>query len=132
MGQKVNPNGLRLGINKTWSSKWYAKKNYAKFLHEDLGIKNYVEKKLSNASISKIVIERAAKKYRYNAKIFMLPPWPKIYKSDSERKHSFEDAVKEYEELLIKYKNFGYEVIHVPKMEVEKRINFIEAILLGT
>jgi len=64
MGQKINPNGLRLGINKTWSSKWYAKKNYAKFLHEDLGIKNYVEKKLSNASISKIVIERAAKKLR--------------------------------------------------------------------
>ena len=36
MGQKINPNGLRLGINKTWSSRWYAKKDYAKFLHEDL------------------------------------------------------------------------------------------------
>ena len=64
MGQKVNPNGLRLGINKTWSSRWYSKKDYAKLLHEDLEIKKYVEKKLFSASISKIVIERAAKKIR--------------------------------------------------------------------
>ena len=55
MGQKVNPYGIRLGINKTWSSRW---------LHEDLKIKQYVEKKLKNASISKINIERAAKKLR--------------------------------------------------------------------
>ena len=40
MGQKVNPNGLRLGINKTWSSRWYSKTDYAKLLHEDLEIKN--------------------------------------------------------------------------------------------
>ena len=64
MGQKINPNGLRLGINKTWSSRWYAKKNYAKLIHEDLKIKSYIEKKLANASISKTVIERAAKKLR--------------------------------------------------------------------
>ncbi len=64
MGQKVNPNGLRLGINKTWSSRWYSKANYSKLLHEDLKIKKYVEKKLVSASISKIVIERVAKKLR--------------------------------------------------------------------
>ena len=64
MGQKVNPNGLRLGINKTWSSRWYSKKDYSKLLHEDLEIKEYVEKKLLSASISKVVIERAAKKLR--------------------------------------------------------------------
>ena len=64
MGQKVNPNGLRLGINKTWSSRWFSKINYTKLLHEDLEVKKYVEKKLSSASISKIVIERAAKKLR--------------------------------------------------------------------
>ena len=64
MGQKVNPNGLRLGINKTWSSRWFSKTNYTKLLHEDLEVKKYVEKKLSSASISKIVIERAAKKLR--------------------------------------------------------------------
>ncbi|PPR46857.1 MAG: 30S ribosomal protein S3 [Alphaproteobacteria bacterium MarineAlpha5_Bin9] len=64
MGQKINPNGLRLGINKTWSSRWYSNKNYAKYLHEDLKIKEFIAKKLFNASVSKIVIERAAKKVR--------------------------------------------------------------------
>ena len=64
MGQKVNPIGIRLGINKTWSSRWYSKSNYAKLLHEDLSIKKYVEEKLKSASISKITIERAAKKLR--------------------------------------------------------------------
>tara|TARA_B100000989_G_scaffold297082_1_gene281852 strand:+ start:2690 stop:3367 length:678 start_codon:yes stop_codon:yes gene_type:complete len=64
MGQKVNPYGIRLGINKTWSSRWFSKSDYTKLLHQDLKIKNYVEKKLKNASISKINIERAAKKIR--------------------------------------------------------------------
>src|SRR6056300_1275486 len=64
MGQKVNPNGFRLGVNRTWSSRWFSKSNYAKFLHQDLEIKSYVEKKLKNGSIAKINIERAAKKIR--------------------------------------------------------------------
>ena len=64
MGQKVNPHGIRLGINKTWSSRWFSKSKYTKLLHQDLKIKSYVEKKLKNASISKINIERAAKKLR--------------------------------------------------------------------
>ena len=64
MGQKVNPHGIRLGINKTWSSRWYSKSEYSKLLHQDLKIKSYVESKLKNASISKINIERAAKKLR--------------------------------------------------------------------
>ena len=64
MGQKVNPNGFRLGVNRTWSSRWFSKSNYSKFLHQDLEIKSYVQKKLKNASIAKINIERAAKKIR--------------------------------------------------------------------
>ncbi len=64
MGQKVNPYGIRLGINKTWSSRWFSKNEYTKLLHQDLKIKSYVNKKLKNASISKINIERAAKKLR--------------------------------------------------------------------
>jgi len=64
MGQKVNPHGIRLGINKTWSSRWFSKSEYTKLLHQDLKIKEYVESKLKNASISKINIERAAKKLR--------------------------------------------------------------------
>ena len=64
MGQKVNPNGIRLGINRTWSSRWFSKSEYAKLLHQDLEIKKYVEKKLKNASISKVNIERTTKKLR--------------------------------------------------------------------
>ena len=64
MGQKVNPHGIRLGINKTWSSRWFSKNEYTKLLHQDLKIKKYVANKLKNASISKINIERAAKKLR--------------------------------------------------------------------
>ena len=64
MGQKVNPNGIRLGINRTWSSRWFSKSEYSKLLHQDLEIKKYVKQKLKNASISKVNIERAAKKLR--------------------------------------------------------------------
>ncbi|MDC0233315.1 30S ribosomal protein S3, partial [Pelagibacteraceae bacterium] len=64
MGQKVNPNGIRLGINKTWSSRWFSNSDYSKLLHQDIEIKNFVEKKLKNASVSKVNIERAAKKLR--------------------------------------------------------------------
>ncbi len=64
MGQKVNPHGIRLGINKTWSSRWFSNSEYSKLLHQDIKIKKYVAEKLKNASISKINIERAAKKIR--------------------------------------------------------------------
>lgn len=63
MGQKVNPIGLRLGINRTWDSRWYAEgEEYGKLLHEDLKIREFVADKLSQAGISKVVIERTAKK----------------------------------------------------------------------
>ena len=64
MGQKVNPIGLRLGINRTWDSRWYADKNYAELLHEDLKIRAFLLKKLSQAGVSKVLIERPAKKAR--------------------------------------------------------------------
>lgn len=62
MGQKVNPIGLRLGINRTWDSRWYAKSGYAKLLRQDFKIRDYIESNLPQAAISKIVIERPAKK----------------------------------------------------------------------
>ena len=62
MGQKVNPIGLRLGINKTWDSRWYADGDYADKLHEDIRIRKYLRKHLGTAGISKIVIERPSKK----------------------------------------------------------------------
>ena len=64
MGQKVNPVGLRLGINKTWSSRWYAEKDYAKFLHEDLKIRKHLKKQLGHAGIAEIGIERSPEKVR--------------------------------------------------------------------
>jgi small subunit ribosomal protein S3 len=65
MGQKVNPIGLRLGVNRTWDSRWYANtKDYARLLHEDLKIRQFVREKLKAAGISKIIIERPLKKCR--------------------------------------------------------------------
>lgn len=64
MGQKVNPIGLRLGINRTWDSRWYADNAYGDQLHEDLRLREYVMKELSAAGISKVVIERPSKKIR--------------------------------------------------------------------
>ena len=64
MGQKVNPTSLRLGVNRTWDSRWYADDKYADYLHEDVKIKEFLKEKLAQAGVSKIVIERPAKKAR--------------------------------------------------------------------
>ena len=64
MGQKVNPIGLRLGINRTWDSRWYAGKDYARLLHEDLKLRDFLFERLAQASVSKVVIERPAKRAR--------------------------------------------------------------------
>ncbi len=65
MGQKVNPIGLRVGINRTWDSRWYAdKREYGLLLHEDVRIRRFLQKRLAQAGISRIVIERPAKKAR--------------------------------------------------------------------
>ncbi len=66
MGQKVHPIGFRLGINKTWSSRWYAEKGFGKLLQEDLTIRKYLKKKLTQAGFSKVEIERATKKIKIN------------------------------------------------------------------
>ncbi len=64
MGHKVNPIGLRLGINRTWDSRWFAAKGYAALLHEDLMLRKYLQKRLRQAGVSRIVIERPAKRAR--------------------------------------------------------------------
>ena len=66
MGQKVHPTGFRLSINKSWVSRWYAENDFGKFLQEDLKIRKYLKKKLYQAGISKIEIERATSKIRIN------------------------------------------------------------------
>ena len=64
MGQKVNAIGLRLNVNRTWDSRWYSKDAYADKLHEDIKIRKYVTEKLAAAGVSKVIIERPAKKAR--------------------------------------------------------------------
>jgi small subunit ribosomal protein S3 len=66
VGQKAHPIGLRLGIIKTWDSRWFAGKNYAELLEEDIKIRRYLEQRLSNAGLSKVVIQRAANKVTIN------------------------------------------------------------------
>ena len=82
MGQKIHPNGLRVGIIRDWDSRWYAEKDYATLLHEDLKIRAYVEKRLIEASLSKVEIERAAK--RVNITLHTAKPGMVIGKGGSE------------------------------------------------
>jgi len=82
LGQKVHPIGFRLGINRTWISRWYAEKGFGKLLQEDLAIRKYLKKKLQQAGISKIEIERATKKTRIN--IFTSRPGIVIGRKGSE------------------------------------------------
>ncbi|BAC12081.1 30S ribosomal protein S3 [Oceanobacillus iheyensis] len=82
MGQKINPTGLRVGIIKDWESKWYAGKDYADLLHEDIKIREYLENRLSTAAVSSIEIERAAN--RVNITIHTGKPGMVIGKGGSE------------------------------------------------
>jgi len=82
LGQKVNPIGLRLGIVKTWDSRWFADKNYAKFIYEDYKIRKFLKKKLFHAGISKIEIERFTKRIRI--RVFAARPGIIIGKKGSE------------------------------------------------
>ena len=82
MGQKVNPTGLRVGIIRDWDAKWYAEKDFATDLHEDLRIRKFIENKLTNASVSTIEIERAAN--RVNISIHTAKPGMVIGKGGSE------------------------------------------------
>jgi len=66
VGQKVHPYGFRIGINKTWRSRWYAGKKYAELLHEDLELRRDLKKRLGHAGVSAIEIERAANKLKVN------------------------------------------------------------------
>ncbi len=74
MGQKVHPVGFRIGVTRTWDSKWYAGRDYQRFLHEDIRIRRYLKEKLFHAGISKISIERAANK----AKVYVHAAKPGI------------------------------------------------------
>ncbi|MBY0369040.1 30S ribosomal protein S3 [bacterium] len=66
MGQKTHPIGFRLGVNKTWGSRWYSSREYIKFLHEDLKLRSFLKNKLRHAGVSRIDIERVAQKAKVN------------------------------------------------------------------
>ena len=82
MGQKINPNGLRVGIIRDWESRWYAEHDYADLLHEDLKIREFIDERLADASVSTVEIERAAK--RINITIHTAKPGMVIGKGGSE------------------------------------------------
>ena len=92
MGQKTHPTGLRLGINKTWSSIWYDERNFAKKLHEDIIIREYISNKIKDASISTINIERTAKSITVT--IFTSRPGIVIGKGGSEVEKLKKDLAK--------------------------------------
>jgi small subunit ribosomal protein S3 len=81
LGQKVNPIGFRLGVIRTWDSRWFSSKNYVKYLHEDLKFRKHLKEKLYSAGVSKIIIERSVKKVRIN--VFVARPGLVIGKKGS-------------------------------------------------
>jgi small subunit ribosomal protein S3 len=82
LGQKVNPIGLRLGVIKTWESRWFAGKNYADYIFEDFKLRKYIKQKLYHAGVSRIEIERSAKRIRL--RIFTARPGIVIGKKGAE------------------------------------------------
>ena len=91
MGQKINPIGLRVGVIRDWDAKWYAEKEYAEYLHEDLKIRKFISTRLAEASVSKIEIERAAK--RVNVSLHTAKPGMVIGKGGSEVESLRKDLV---------------------------------------
>ena len=116
MGQKVHPIGMRVGIIRDWDAKWYADKDFAAFLHEDIEIRNFINKKLQDASVSRIEIERAAK--RVNISIHTAKPGMVIGKGGSE----VENLRKQLNKLTGKR-------VHINIVEVKK--SDLDAKLVG-
>jgi predicted ATPase len=73
----------------------------------------------------------AVAEHRYHRRVFLTPPWPEIHTADAERRHGFEDAIAEYEQLAAVYPALGYETILVPKRPVAERVEFILDALRG-
>ncbi|MFZ3207898.1 MAG: 30S ribosomal protein S3 [Geobacteraceae bacterium] len=113
MGQKVNPIGFRLGVIKTWDSKWYAEADYAKLLHEDLKLRAFLKKRLYTSGISKIEIERAANKAKIN--IYTARPGLIIGKKGSE----IETLKKELARLTDKELFLNIQEVRKPELDAQ-------------
>ena len=114
MGQKVNPIGLRLGIVKTWDSRWFAEKKYSEYILEDHNIRKFIKKKLYHAGISKIEIERSAKRVRL--RIFTARPGIVIGKKGQEI-----DVLKKELEKLVSLEVF-IDIQEVRKPEIDAQL----------
>ncbi len=114
MGQKVHPTGFRLGVIKDWDSRWYAEKDYAKLLHEDIRIRDFIKGRLFNAGVSKIIIERTAKRARIN--IHAARPGIIIGKKGSE----VEGLRREIQKMT--EKDIFINIVEVRKPEVEAQL----------
>ena len=99
MGQKVNPHGLRVGVIKDWDSRWYAEKEFADYLVEDYNIRTYLKKKLANAGVSKIEIERASD--RVKVIIFTAKPGVIIGKGGQEIENTKKKLQKYTDKKLV-------------------------------
>ena len=115
MGQKVNPTGLRLGINRTWDSRWFADANYADLLHEDIAIRKFLNKKLAAAGISHIVIERPAKKAIVT--IYCARPGVIIGKKGQDIETLKKDLIK-----LSKNNDLNLNIVEVRKPEINAKL----------
>lgn len=115
MGQKVHPIGFRLGINKEWESNWYAKKDYAACLQEDLAIRRFIKKELYHTGISKIGIERKAKKLIIN--IHTARPGIIIGKKGMEV-----DKLKDSLQKMVSDKNLSLNIKEVRKAEIDAQL----------
>ena len=113
MGQKVHPIGFRLGIIRTWDSKWYAEGDYARLLHEDIKLRTYLKKRLYHAGISKIELERAASKAKIN--IFAARPGIIIGKKGSE----VEALKKELAKLTDKEVFINIQEVRKPEIDAQ-------------
>ena len=115
MGQKVNPVGIRLGINRTWDSVWYEdKKAYSNFIHEDLKIKKYIEKNKQNAGIARVSIERFPD--RVNVNIHAARPGVLIGKKGSD----IEDLKNQLQKIVSK--NIYLNIVEVKKPEKNSKL----------
>jgi len=113
LGQKVHPIGFRLGVIKTWESKWYAEADYASLLHEDIKLRNYLKKRLYHAGISKIELERAANKAKIN--IYAARPGIIIGKKGSE----VEALKKELAKLTDKEVFINIQEVRKPEIDAQ-------------
>jgi len=113
VGQKVNPVGLRIGIIKDWNAKWYADKDYADLLHEDLAMRKYIKDKLYQAGISTIEIERAANRIRLT--VHTAKPGLVIGRGGS----GVEALRRELEQMTGKRVHINIEEIKVPELDAQ-------------